>query len=66
MAVTELEYGDPQSKREYKEQRKRYEQRKKQAKKKAKKKAETTAQRGISNLAKRGREIDELVEELKK
>ena len=60
MAVTELEYGDAQSRKEYREQRSRYERRKK------KKKAKTTAERGVEKLVKRPRELDKLIEELKK
>lgn len=59
MAVTDLDYGDPQSKREYKGQRKRYEQRKKK-----KKKRQSTVQRGITKAATQGRDIDKYVEML--
>lgn len=61
MAVTELDYGDPQSKREYKAQRKRYEA---QKKKKKKKKRESVVEHGIGKAARQGRELDKYVEML--
>lgn len=61
MAVTELEYGDTKSRREYKAQRKRYEA---QKKKKKKQKRQTVVEHGIGKAAKQGREIDKYVEML--
>ncbi len=63
MAVKELPYGDAQSKKEYREQRARYEAKKKKAKKK---KAQGTVKRGIGKAARQGRELDKLIEELKR
>jgi hypothetical protein len=61
MAVTDLDYGDAKSRREYKAQRKRYEERKK---KKKKQKQESTVQRGLGKAASQGRDIDKYVEML--
>ncbi len=63
--------ADPTKHKEYHEQRKRYEKRKASGhwtgKTKAERaKAESTVSRGIGKAMRRGRELDELLEELKR